>query len=566
MKAKSCSSISVGRTARILLAAGLAAVPGSAWAQPQGGAFPGAGGGTESAGPSLRGMEERVSLDLRATEVTDALKYLATKGGLNIAISRNVNGRVNLFLTDVPIRDVFDLILRSNDLAYDMKGNVYNVMTAEEYQQLYGRRFADQREVRTFKLQYAMPEQAFNLLDAMKSDVGRLLVDEESGLVFIMDTPDMLRKMEEALVTLEEGDAVTVFDLRYAKAKDIEERLRDEIDAKNLGFIKADERSNQLVVKTLPARMREVEAIITALDRKTREVLVDAKIVKVNIDDGLSAGIDWQAVFANLKFHGIDSVGDFRNATTGTAPTEVPGLAKIAIPEIKPGSSLGERVKLGELAFGTVSRDGYQLFEYLRSLGETKIISNPRIMVVENQEARIHVGTREAYITTTTTTGQTTTTTAEEVEFIDVGIQLLVTPRINADNFISMRIKPEISSVVRTLVTPSNNQIPIVDTATAETEVVVADGTTVIIGGLSKNEQKHTRRDLPYLGRIPFFGKTLFGWHGKDDERAELVVFITPHIVQGERLVTGDAPALGAGMKPYRDYAPLFDRGSPGGR
>jgi len=95
----------------------------------------------------LRGMEERVSLDLRNTEAADALKYLATKGGLNIAISKNVSGRVNLFLTDVPIRDVFDLILRSNDLAYDTQGNIYNIMTEGEYRALYGKRFADLRRV-----------------------------------------------------------------------------------------------------------------------------------------------------------------------------------------------------------------------------------------------------------------------------------------------------------------------------------------------------------------------------------------------------------------------------------
>ena len=134
-------------------------------------------------------MEERVSLDLRSTEAADALKYLATKGGLNIAISKNVSGRVNLFLTDVSIRDVFDLILRSNELAYDVQGNVYNVMTETEYRALYGRKFADLREVKTFRLKYAIPQQAFNLLDALKSEIGRLLIDEDSGTILIMETP-----------------------------------------------------------------------------------------------------------------------------------------------------------------------------------------------------------------------------------------------------------------------------------------------------------------------------------------------------------------------------------------
>ena len=403
----------------------------------------------------LRGMEERVSLDLRSTEAIDALKYLATKGGLNIAISKNVSGRVNLLLTDIPIRDVFDLILRSNELAYDRQGEVYNVMTEEEYRRLYGKKFSDLREVRTIRLQYAVPQQAFNLLDTLKSEIGRLLVDEESGTVMVLDTPERLREMEAALATLEQGGMTRVIDLNYAKAKDVEERLRDQLEVNKLGFVKADERTNQLIVKTLPERMKELERLIQALDRKTREVLIDAKIVKVTLTNSMDAGIDWDSVFSNLKFHGIDKANTFRNSSTGTAPSEVPAVTKIDLNAIFGLDSFGEKhPDLGKLVFGTVARDGYELLRYLETLGETKLISNPRLLVTENQEARIHVGTKEAYVTTTTTTGQTTSTTAEDVQFIDVGIQLAVTPFINQDGYVSMKIKPEVSSVVRTLTTP----------------------------------------------------------------------------------------------------------------
>lgn len=518
----------------------------------------------------LRGMEERVSLDLRNTEAGDALKYLATKGGLNMAISKNVSGRVNLFLTDVPIRDVFDLVLRSNDLAYDTQGNIYNVMTEAEYRALYGKRFADLRRVATFRLKYAIPEQAFNLLDTLKSEIGRLLVDEDSGTVVVLDTPERLREMEEALSTLEQGNAVRVFDLQYAKAKDVEDQLKDQLEGKKLGSVKSDERSNQIIVQTLPDRMKEVETVIKALDRKTREVLIDGKIVKVSLTNGADTGVDWNAIFSNLKFHGIDTVGTFRSATSGTPPSEVPAVARIQIPTINVPSihnpekaastSTNQELKLGSLVFGSVARDGYELFRFLQTLGKTKIMSNPRILVTENQEARIHVGTREAYVTTTTTTGQTTTTTAEEVQFIDVGIQLLVTPKVNADGYVTMKVKPEISSVVRTLTTPSNNAIPIVDTSTAETNVVVKDGTTVVIGGLRKEEKKVTDKQIPYFGRIPLIGGALFRDRDQDNETTELVVFLTPHIVAGDTLVTGDEDTFGGGIKPYREYKPLLEK------
>lgn len=523
----------------------------------------------------LHGMEERVSLDLRSTEATDALKYLAVKGGLNISITKNVTGRVSLFLTDVPIGDVFDLILRSNELAYDKQGSVYSVMTEEEYRKLYGKKFSDRRTVRTFRLQYAIPQQAFNLLDTLKSEIGRILVDEDSGTVMVLDTPKNLEEMEAALATLEQSGTTRVIDLRYAKAKDIEERLKDQIELNKLGYIKADERSNQIVIKTLPDRMKEMEQLVQALDRKTREVLIDAKIVKVSYINGMDSGVDWDKVFSNLKFHGLEQPGgegptgqgDFRLTTTGTAPSEVPAVNKLLLPQITlPFRKGGNALKPGLLLFGTIARDGYELFRYLETIGQTKIISNPKLMVTEGQEAKILVGTREAYVTTTTTTGQTTSTTAEDVQFINVGIQLAVTPLINQDGYVTMKIMPEVSSVVRTLRTPSGNDIPIVDTSKEETNVMVADGMTIVLGGLRKTEKKFNDKQIPYLGHIPVLGPLLFKQVNRDDQLTELVVFITPHIVDGSQFVTGDEPPSRL-LEQYRNYAPvLSDKPSRGER
>jgi general secretion pathway protein D len=377
----------------------------------------------------------------------------------------------------------------------------------------------------------------------------------------VLDTPEKLQEMEAALATLEQQGTVRVFDLQYAAAADLEERLKDTLEVNKLGYVRADERSNQLIVRTFPERMREMETLIAALDRKTREVLIDAKIVKVNLSQDMDSGINWDTAFTNLKFHGIDPLGTFRSASTGTAPSEVPAVAHMRIPTIKTTHLFGSKINLGDLVFGTVARDGYELFRYLETLGKTKLISNPRIMVTENKEAKILVGTREAYVTTTTTTGQSTSTTAEDVEFIDVGIQLSVTPQINSDGFVSMKIRPEVSSVIRTLTTPSKAEIPIVDTSTAETSVVVEDGSTVIIGGLRKQQKQFTDEQIPYLGHLPILGKLLFRQVNRDDETSELVVFITPTIVQGTELVMGDQRGT---LKGFRDYAPLLSDAGAG--
>jgi type IV pilus assembly protein PilQ len=374
----------------------------------------------------------------------------------------------------------------------------------------------------------------------------------------VLDAPENLRKMEEALRVLEQGGETRVIDLKYAKAIDVESNLKDQLEANKLGFVRADERSNQLIVKTFPDRMRELEELIKALDRKTREVLIDAKIVKVSYTDDLNAGVDWDAVFSNLTFHGVDTRGDFRTSTAGTEGAEVPALTRIRLdPALSKLTTKAQVSGLGDLLLGTVARDGYELMRYLRTIGKTQLISNPRMMVTENQEAKILVGTREAYIISTSTAGTSTTTTAEDVEFIDVGIRLSVTPQINADGYVTMKITPEVSSVVRTLVTGTNqNEIPIVDTSTASTTVMVADGNTVILGGLRKNEKTASDDRVPYLSNLPFIGPMLFKQIDHDEELTELVVFITPHIVQGDMLVTGDEQQ--AKILGYREYEPIL--------
>ncbi len=131
------------------------------------------------------------------------------------------------------------------------------------------------------------------------------------------------------------------------------------------------------------------------------------------------------------------------------------------------------------------------------------------------------MGTRETYVTSTTTTGTSTASTAEEVEFIDVGIKFAVRPRINREGFVELVIKPEVSSVVGTVLTPSGSAIPIVDTSTAETKVLVKDGATVVIGRLRKNEKVNTDEEVPYLNKIPFFGNIFFKENTKDNEIQE---------------------------------------------
>lgn len=531
--------------------------------------------------PIYSDTEGRISLDLRNIDVTEALKFLATKAKWNLVATKNVTGRVTLIVENVPIKDIFDIMLRSNELAYTKEGDIYNIMSGEEYKLLFGEKFSDEREIKTFKLQYAIPDQAFILLDTLKSDIGRILVEPDSGTVLIMDTPSKIKEIEKALAIMDEKNMIRVFNLKYARAKDIEEQLKLRLDAKNVGSIKSDERANLVIVQALPKRLQEIEQLIKVLDAKTKEVLIEAKIVKVKLSDQLDSGVKWEGLqdigkkfgmsyLGTTPFSAIQATTDAWMSREQVANGGIAGLNNGSIGSYPFSgtssnySSSTKNVPGTALHLGMIDskRDLDVLFKYLQTLGETKILSNPKLAVINNQEARIHVGERQAYVTSTTTTGQTTTTVSEEVTFVDIGIQLSVTPTINDDGYITMKIKPEISSVTSSLITPSGNAIPIIDTSMAETTVLVKDGTTIVMGGLRREEETDNREQVPILGKVPLLG-LLFRSGTKTTVKTELLIMITPHIVSGDLLVTGDEPQFG--FKPegkqYKEY-PDFTEGS----
>jgi general secretion pathway protein D len=341
-----------------------------------------------------------------------------------------------------------------------------------------------------------------------------------------MDTPEKIAQMREAIFSVDSETLTQVFELKYAVAKEVEAALSSRLDAKGIGSVKADERSNRVIVTALPGKMTEIEKIIAELDQKTREVLIEAKIVKVTLDDDYDMGIDWQAIFREGKKASIDFAGTFPVASTVTS--------------------------FGRVTAGVLSRDDYSIaLKLLKNVGETHILSSPRIAAIHNQEAKILVGSKEAYVTQSVTQGTSTTTTASSVTFIDVGVQLYVTPQINKDGYVTMKIRPEVSSVGRTLTTSTGDQIPIVDTAMAETRVMVKDGYTIIIGGLIQNEASDNVNKVPRLGDIPLVGNA-FKKKTERFSKSELVVFLTPHIITGNR---DDQEALEWQEEPFTKSA-----------
>lgn len=447
-------------------------------------------------------------LELRNMDIMDVLKLLSQKTGLNIVAGEDVKGKVSIYLKNVKLKEVLDIILDANDLAYNVDNGIVYVMPAVEFEQRYGFKFGGKVQTRILKIAYADTADIVAVLNQVKSPSGKIVADAKSSTVVLMDSPDKLDSMEALAKQIDLPSETRVFELSYAPVKDVAAKVQ-EVLTENLGSVRFDERTNKLIVKDTPSIVREIAHLISTFDVKQREVLIEAKIVQIVLNDEHKLGVDWEAIVSD--YHNLDLKNDL---------------------DILGGG------KKGSLSIGTIANDDYTaLVEALETVGVTNILSSPHITALNNQEAKILVGSTEPYVTTTTTTPASgPATTAESVNFIDVGIKLYVTPTIHHDDYVTMKIKPEVSSVVKTLTTSNNNVIPVKETSEAETTVMVKDNVTIVIGGLIKEESLETRNKIPLLGDIPVLGMA-FRNSSQQKRKTEIVILLTPTII------TGDAPA-----------------------
>lgn len=488
---------------------------------------------------SFPGLAKKISLDVRGMDMAQFLKFLATEGNLNIITSKSVTGPVNLLINEVSIGDALELALAMNGFAYQVKGNVITVMTTAESKTMFGVEFYDPRQTAIYQLKYASPKNVATMLGAVKSDIGKIVFDDTTGTLILIDTPDKVKAMDMIIQNQELPTVsrvmpteVQVFELRYAKV----ETLKDEISkvlTPEIGSIRIDTRTNSFVVTDLPYVLEKVDVLVKAFDRKVRQVFIEAKIVEVTLNDEFQWGIDWSRV--------ITIAGKFSALTL---------MPQAAFP-----LNLTSTTGMGKMTVATTSSNNQLevILEALATTADTRILSSPHITVEEGKEAKVEVIEKQPYSETTTTTATGgTAVDAQTYQWVDIGVSLSVTPRINQDGFISMLIKPVMSSISTWYGGEAQgpNSVPVVKSANAQTTVTIKDGVTIIIAGLVKDNKSKTEAKIPVLGDLPWIG-----WAFKriNDEvsRTETIVFLTPRIVTGEEafLVEKDQPKPLKGIK-----------------
>jgi type IV pilus assembly protein PilQ len=307
------------------------------------------------------------------------------------------------------------------------------------------------------------------------------------------------------------------------------------------GSVSCVEGTSHIIVTDTESKLREISDLLATIDHITPQVLVEVRIYDITSKDNLDLGVEWNAGRrTNLDSSSNLSNDDIAVSKNGSDTY----LHSITDPAIIAGFSGGTNktasATSGTLRFGILNSD-INLDAKLRAEQENihaKLLANPRILVVDNEQATFDIVTEEPYVEKTISTG----TVTESVKFKDVGVKLTVTPHVARDGMLRMTIEPEFSVLVQR-VTVSSSDVPVIDTRKVHTTALVKDGQAVVLGGLRKEETSQQINKVPLLGDIPILGR-LFRFEGEATTDTELVVFITPKIITEPTLTESERDAL----------------------
>jgi len=347
---------------------------------------------------------------------------------------------------------------------------------------------------------------------------------KNSGFVYERDE-DIIRVTTIENLSQEEL-STQLFILNYAQAEHVCEAIKEIVSDR--GKVKFDERTNQLVITDVPSNLYRISKVIEKLDKKTAQVMIEAKIIETVLDKNEKLGIDWTL--------SASATGAARPITVPFVFGNTGGITgKKFYPKVdftSPVENGFPYAGAGDFTFGTLSFTQLQAaLEILKSRSNTKTLSNPRIVTLNNKEAVIHVG-RDYNIPLYERNSSTGQMEITDYKTEEVGIKLTVVPHVNAQGEIIVELHPEVSSFLQ-FDDYGNVKAPVFTTRDANTQVMVKDKETIVIGGLIKEEAVDYVKKIPILGDLPLL-KYIFSKTTKTVNTTDLIIFVTVRLVDSE--------------------------------
>lgn len=377
----------------------------------------------------------------------------------------------------------------------------------------------------------------------------KIVPDDRTNALVISATENDTKKVRELLKLMDKevpkgAGAVRVYYLQNAKAEDLAKVLTSLPQQTKAGDSKeaaafskkiqivADKSTNALVVTAEPADYLIIEDVIRKLDISRPMVYLEALIMEVNASKGLTFGVEWQGAnegsYQGHKGGIVGSIGGKTGASTIAGSLVAGTAAGLALGVV--GEAISVAVGGSTITFPNLGA----FIQAYQNDTDVRILSTPQLLTLDNEEAEITVGSNVPYVTRQDTT-VTASTNYSSYEYKDVGVTLKVTPQINKDGFIRMKLDQSVTKIVSQSATidSAGTQIltPTTLKRTAKTTVTIKDGETVVIGGMIEDNSDTGTYKVPLLGDIPLLG-WLFKSRSRTGERNNLFVFITPRIIR----------------------------------
>jgi len=442
--------------------------------------------------PPGRGEEKLFSFDFRDAEVKDALLALAKVAGVNMVVDDSVTGTISVSFENLTFDQALGYIITMRGLGQIKLGNNIVVAKRNILEENFGL-----LETRRFELKYIDLDKAKETLGLVVQGEGRIITDQSSRAIIVKGRQEELNQVEEMLKEIDCPLEVKTFYLSnnlYREEEDLE-NIKNLLkivvpEEERLGF---DAGQKAIVVKGTPEEIEAASRLLNNLDRKRPQIMVDVKLVEIDRQKVKDLGFTWEV-----------------GGVTGA----------IAFGELSLGGTM-ERQDLVEVTLNALTREN-----------KAHLVGNPRILTLSGEKATITVGDRVPYrnIQGVDEAGHVI---PGGVEFLDVGVKLEVTPLLTEDQMILVEVKPEVSSSSEREYYLAGQRYtdPQVKTRLAETTARLKSGETLVIGGLIRSEDIENITRIPILGEIPLIGE-LFVLHNKTHEETELIIFITPHIIE----------------------------------
>ncbi len=455
-----------------------------------------------------------VEMHIQDGELYVVLQQLLLKSHRNIVFGKDVGGTVTVGLYNVTIEQALDAILKPNGFAYRQEGNFIYVYTQEELDEIIeGERVLVSR---IFRLNYISPADASKFIEP-------LLTPNVGTITMVPLTHSGLS-----------GGGTSTGNAQSLAIEDI------------------------IVVRDYEHKLLEVEKTLAELDKRPKQVLVEATILRATLNETNALGIDFN-VLGGVNFEMLavadgrsglipngpnialaGSVGSTGNTGSGTGSSALgarPGATSIgtlnnAVPISKlddltlgVATNFAANVPNGGLTFGLVTDKVSAFIRALESVTDVTVLSNPKVLTLNKQEGHVLVGSRDGFLTAQITTE---TSSTQSVDFLETGTQLRFRPFISNDGYVRMQITPSDSTGG-----VDARGLPFERTTQVTTNILVKDGYTILIGGLFRDVTSTGRSQIPLLGSLPFVGSA-FRSTNDATVREEVIILLTVHIIEDE--------------------------------